>query len=100
MNEICLTMLCPPVLEEKLMDMLLIAPEVVVLTSVSAAVHGVPIHQMSQAEQVLGRARFTQIQVLLEAADKTSFLDSLRRQFSGTGLRYWITPVLEQGELA
>ncbi|PIX96945.1 MAG: hypothetical protein CO126_06950 [Hydrogenophilales bacterium CG_4_9_14_3_um_filter_63_34] len=34
------------------------------------------------------------------AADKTALLEVLRRQFAGAGLRYWVTPVIEAGEIA
>lgn len=100
MNELCLTLLCPPALEEKLLDLLLISPEVSLFTSASAAAHGTSAAEMSSTEQVLGRAFVTQIQVLFAEANKEVVLTSIRQQFSGTGLRYWITPVLERGEFA
>lgn len=100
MSELCLTLLCPPTLEEKLLDMLLITPAVSLFTSASAAAHGTSNEQLSATEQVLGRALATQIQVLFSSADKESLLASIQQQFSGTGLRYWIAPVLEHGEFA
>jgi endonuclease/exonuclease/phosphatase (EEP) superfamily protein YafD len=98
MAELCLTILCPPNLEEKLLDMLLISPEIALFTSASAAAHGASTHQMSATEQVLGRAFTTQIQVLFDEANKEKVLNTIRQQFSGTSLRYWITPILERGE--
>lgn len=100
MSELCLTILCPPNLEEKLLDMLLISPEVTLFTSASAAAHGASNHQLNATEQVLGRAFTTQIQVLFDDAHKEGLLNQIRQQFGGTTLRYWITPVLERGEFA
>ena len=65
MVELCLTLLCPPALEEKLLDLLLLAPEAAVFTSAPTAAHGLAFGRLSATEQVLGRALATQIQVLL-----------------------------------
>jgi len=100
MSDLCLTLLCPPTLEEKLLDMLLITPAVSLFTSASTAAHGASTGQLSPSEQVLGRALATQIQVLFASADKETLLSSIQQQFGGTGLRYWIAPILEQGEFA
>lgn len=100
MSDLCLTLLCPPTLEEKLLDMLLINPAVSLFTSAPTAAHGASSEQLSPSEQVLGRALATQIQVLFASADKETLLSGIQQQFGGTGLRYWIAPILEQGEFA
>lgn len=100
MSELCLTLLCPPMLEEQLLDMLLMSPETVVFTSTPTAAHGAAAGNLSAAEQVLGRAVATQVQVLIAAKDREAMLDTIRQQFAGTGMRYWLAPILEQGEFA
>ena len=100
MTELCLTLLCPPALEEKLLDLLLISPEVSLFTSALAASHGGSATRLSSTEQVLGRAFVTQIDVVFDEANKEMVLTRIRQQFSGTGLRYWITSILERGEFA
>ncbi len=56
MSDLCLTLLCPPEAEEKLLDRLLLSPEIVkVFTSTTTAAHGLSHENMDQAEQVLGR---------------------------------------------
>lgn len=100
MSELCLTLICSPSLEEKLLDMLLIDPAVTLFTSAATAAHGASAGQMSAAEQVLGRALGTQIQVIFAAENQEALLDRLRQQFVGTGLRYWISPILEHGEFS
>ncbi|MEO8137864.1 MAG: DUF3240 family protein, partial [Betaproteobacteria bacterium] len=62
MAELCLTLLCPPAVEEKLLDLLLMLPNAVVFTSTPAAIHGLAVGTLDRTEQVLGRALGTQIQ--------------------------------------
>lgn len=100
MSELCLTLLCPPAIEEKLLDLLLLSPGTTVFTSTSTAAHGRVAGKLSPTEQVLGRAHATQVQVIVAAADKAALLDAIRRQFAGAGLRYWVTSVVEGGEIA
>ena len=100
MSELCLTLLCPPAVEEKLLDLLLMSPNVVVFTSTPAAIHGLAVGTLGRTEQVLGRALATQIQVILAVADKSALLEDIHRKFAGAGLRYWVTPVIEAGEIA
>jgi len=100
MADFCLTLLCPEALEEKLLDALLMLPQVEVFTSVAIAAHGMAPERLSPAEQVLGRALGIQAQVLLAAADKDQVLELLRREFAGAGVRYWLTPVAQEGRFA
>ena len=100
MADICLTLLCAPQVEEKVLDLLLVSPDIKLFTSAAAAVHGLDPRQLGQAEQVLGRARATQVQAIVDSARLPGLLDSLRGQFAGTAMRYWITPVAEMGVIA
>ena len=99
MSELCLTLLCPLAIEEKLLDLLLMSPTVSFTTSRATAAHGLAHEDLDQMEQVLGRARATEVQVIFAAADKAALLDALRQQFTGAGLRYWVTTVIEAGEI-
>lgn len=100
MSELCLTLLCPPATEEKLLDLLLMLPGRTVFTSTPTAAHGLAHENLDQTEQVLGRAHATEIQVIFAAADKTALFEAIRQQFAGAGLRYWVTTVVEAGEIA
>ena len=99
MSELCLNILCPPAVEEKLLDLLLLLPAAAVFTSAPTAAHGLDFGKLNQTEQVLGRAFATQVQVIIPIADKPAMLGSIQAQFAGAGLRYWITPVIEAGEI-
>lgn len=100
MSELCLTLLCPPAVEEKLLDLLLMLSNTTAFTSTPTAAHGLAVGNLSQTEQVMGRAHATEIQVIFAAADKTTLLEQMRQQFAGAGLRYWVTTVVEAGEIA
>lgn len=100
MSELCLTLLCPPEVEESLLDLLLLSANATVFTSTATAAHGLSHENLDQTEQVMGRARTTQVQVILAVADQSPLLLALRQQFAGTGVRYWLTPVIESGEIA
>ena len=100
MSELCLTLLCPPAIEEKLLDVLLMSPNATVFTSAPTAAHGLAIGNLSETEQVMGRAHATEIQVIFAATEKSTLLDHIRQNFAGAGLRYWVTTVAESGEIA
>ncbi len=40
MSELCLTLVCPPEVEEKLLDLLLLWPGATIFTSTATAAHG------------------------------------------------------------
>ena len=98
MAELCLTLLCPSAVEEKLLDVLLILPSVTVFTSTPTAAHGLHAARLSQNEQVLGRAFLTQVKVIFAEADRETLFATIQNQFAGAGLRYWLTPVIGAGE--
>lgn len=100
MTDFCLTILCPSAVEEKLLDLLLMTANLKMFTSAPTAAHGLHTDSFSQSEQVLGRAFATQVQVLLTEEDKQALVENMHAQFAGAGLRYWLTPVIEAGEIA
>ena len=85
MSELCLTLLCPPAIEEKLLDVLLMSPNATVFTSAPTAAHGLAIGNLSETEQVMGRAHATEIKVIVAGSEKTTLLGHIRQQFAGAG---------------
>lgn len=100
MAEFCLTLICPPAVEEKLLDMLLAAVGSEVFTSTPTHSHGTAPGRLTAEEQVMGRSRAIQVQVLLSGAELESLRALLKSEFAGTGLRYWVTAVAFEGEFA
>ena len=99
MSDLCLTLLCPPSIEEKLLDWLLMSPHVTVFTSDKTAAHGLAFGRLNANEQVLGRASAVQIQLVFPVQYRTHLINHLKQQFVGTGIRYWLMPVLETGAI-
>lgn len=99
MSDVLLTLLSPPSLEEALLDQLLLSSDIQVFTSVATAAHGLAFGRLSANEQVLGRTDAVQVQAVLAQEQASSLLAELRRRYPGAGLRYWLTPVFESGDI-
>jgi hypothetical protein len=62
--------------------------------------HGSSEHAMSLAEQVAGKRRQVLFQLHMPCTEARELLQSIKRQFAGSGMHYWLQPVLESGHLA
>lgn len=98
--DFCLTLICPPTVEEKLLDVLLAYAGSEVFTSTPTSSHGTAQGRLTADEQVMGRSRAVQVNVLLTNDELRSLLQTLQRDFAGTGVRYWVCPLAFEGELA
>lgn len=96
MTRTCLTLVCPPAVEEKLLDALLELVGHDSFATLRADFHGAR-GELAIEEQVRGRSPVLQVQVLMDAAEADVLLDQLRPRFAGAGLRYWTSPVLTEG---
>ena len=94
-----LTLLAPPSVEEKLLDVLLDAVGEEVFTSFPTSSHGTSHGRLSNVEQVLGRSAAVQVQILVTQEEMNQLLERLRAEFRGTGLRYWASALATEGEL-
>jgi hypothetical protein len=97
MSDLNCSILCPPDVEEKLLDQLLIEFPDEMFTSTPTFGHGIAHGAMNPDEQVLGRARALLIQIVLNRAAWQTLRALLARDFAGTGVRYWVTSVSEEG---
>ena len=100
MADYCLSLVCPPTVEEKLLDTLLANAGSEVFTSTPTHSHGTAQGRLTATEQVMGRSRGILVSVLLSADELTRLRRLLGRDFAGTGLRWWATPVAFDGEFA
>jgi hypothetical protein len=100
MADYCLTLICPPSVEEKLLDTLLASAGSEVFTSTPTHSHGTAQGRLTAQEQVMGRSRAMQVQVLLTNDELDRLRALLQREFAGTGVRYWATPLALEGEFA
>ena len=99
MSDLACSLLCPPAVEEKLLDALLLRYADELFTSVPTFAHGVAHGALSSSEQVLGRASNVLVQILLSRPEWVELRGVLASEFAGTGIRWWLTPVLEEGDL-
>ncbi len=103
MSLVCLSLLGSPALEEKLLDQLLRSPHDLTFTSQTCASHGGHNQDghggLDASEQVLGRARAMLVQVLVPETLARQLLQDLEALFGRSGLRYWLTPVIEEGQV-
>ena len=99
MSELCLVMIAPPEIEEKLLDVLLNAVGDEIFISTHSHSHGTAQGRLSSVEQVMGRSRSVQVQVIVTEIEMTALLQLLRESFAGTGLRFWAMPLAGQGEI-
>ena len=96
----CLTLICPPTVEEKLLDVLLANAGSEVFTSTPTHSHGSGQERLSATEQVMGRSPAMQVNVLLTTDELGKLRALLKRDFACTGVRYWATALAFEGEFA
>ncbi len=100
-TSVLLVLNVPLVLEEPVTDFLLsyegeARPG---FTTMRVGGHSSQPGALSAAEQVSGRRRRVQFQVLLSAEDGNRMIDSLAQCFAEADLHYWLVPVLRSGRL-
>ena len=99
MNESCLLVLvAPPQIEETLVDFLLESEGFSGFSLMK--IDGSPAHGiLTLAEQVTGRKRQVMFQVHASCAETRTLVTHLRKTFRGSGLHYWIAPLIEAGPI-
>lgn len=89
----------PPSLEEAMVDCLLATENSQGFSSLPVNAHNHRNEGLSLAEQVSGRQRMIRFQMYVERKSIAELLIRLKEDFSGSGLHYWVVPVLEHGEI-
>ena len=97
---VCLTLIAARKLREELFDYLGEQRDLVSgFTASDAAGHGPAARLHTTAEQVKGHDDEVLVRAILEHQDAARLLARLKTEFAGTGLVYWITPVMEFGAI-
>lgn len=99
MSACSLSLLCSPELESRVCDLLLIEPEVNLFSSNHAFTHGLHPNHLDPLEKVLGRGDSVHIQLLVDQAQAEQILARLKTHLPRAGIRYWLSPVIAQGEI-
>ncbi len=98
-QEILLSIIASPSVEENLVDWLLATDEVSGFTSFPVNGHGNSIHSMSLAEQVSGSRRKILFQTHLPQPQALQLVEKMKKDFSNCDIHYWMAPLLGAGRL-
>ena len=96
---VLITLTVPPSVEESMVDWLLQFNDHSGFTSHRANGHSSRLEGLNIAEQVAGRKEQIRFQMHLSANDLPRLMDTLNKDFSGVGLHYWITPLIDAGHI-
>jgi hypothetical protein len=99
MEDCLLVLVAAPELEEPLIDWLLEREDVPGFGTQCIAGHGASPASLTFAEQVVGRRPRLRVEIALARDTVDAVVDALRRQFGGSGLHYWLLPLLDAGRV-
>lgn len=99
MEQCLLVLIVTPTIESTVIDWLLDHEDIAGFTSIPTSGHGVSTHSMSTAEQVAGRQKQIMFQMHLPEPVARDILAAIQQSFSGSGMHYWLLPVLEAGNI-
>ena len=104
MNPTCLpiclfNLVVTPQVEDAVTDWLLERDEVVGFSSYPISGHGSSPHAMSLREQVAGKRRQILFQFYLPVDDAKELLEAVKQDFRGSGMHFWLVPVLDSGHV-
>lgn len=99
MQECLLVLIVTPQIENAMVDWLLDRDDVAGFTGITASGHGASVHSLSVAEQVAGRQRQVMFQLHLPQSVAEALIEAVRADFGGSGIHYWLMPLLASGHL-
>ena len=91
------TLNVPVSLEEAVVDCLLMVESEHGFSSFPVSSHDHKNEGLSLAEQVSGRQKRIRFQMYVPQQGLPTLLEQLRADFSGSGIKYWVLPVIENG---
>jgi len=99
MEEVLLTIITLPEIEASLVDWLLARTDITGFSSGNISGHGTQHAQLNMSEQVTGRQNQMQVQIQASRTVAESLLQELKRDFGGTDIHFWMSPLLAAGHL-
>lgn len=99
MEQCLLVLVVTPSIESAVIDWLLERDDIAGFTSIPISGHGVSVHSMTTAEQVAGRQKQVMFQMHLAEPVAHDILKAAQYIFSGSGMHYWLLPVLSAGHI-
>ena len=99
MEQCLLVLIVSPAMENTLIDWLLERDDIPGFTSAAVSGHGASASSLSAAEQVTGKQLQVMFQLHLQEGVATTIIEGVSDAFAGSGVHYWMTPVLASGHL-
>ena len=96
---VLITLTAPPSIEESLVDWLLEFTDHIGFTSQKADGHSSRVEGLNLAEQEAGRKSQVRFQLHIPSDELPRFMESLKQDFGGAGLHYWVAPLLDAGHI-
>jgi predicted secreted hydrolase len=96
-DEYLVTINVPPSLEELVVDCLLTFEYQEGFTTFHVNAHDHINEGLSLAEQVSGRQGKIRFNIHVPVVQLDAFIDTLKQEFSGTGIHYWVSPIVAEG---
>lgn len=96
-SEYLVTLNVPPALEGMMVDNLLTLEFERGFSGFPVYAHHHENQGLSITEQVTGRQKRIRFQMYVDGMNLALLLANLRENFSGSGIQYWVMPVLESG---
>lgn len=94
-----LNLVVSPEVESSVTDWLLEQTEVSGFSSHPIAGHGSSERSMTLAERVAGTRRQVLFKFELPCTDAETLLSRIQTRFAGSGMHFWLQPVLQSGHL-
>ncbi len=98
-QEYLVTLNVPPSLEEPIVDCLLTFETEHGFSSSPVSAHDHKNMSLSISEQVAGRQDKIRFQMYIPEQNLHGLIEKLKDQFSGSGINYWVMPVIKSGRL-
>jgi hypothetical protein len=96
-KEYLVTLNVPLSLEEAVVDSLLMLEEELGFSSLIVNAHHHENKGLSLAEQVTGRQKQLRFQMYINKQGLAPLVAQLKEEFSGSGIQYWVLPVIDNG---
>jgi hypothetical protein len=99
MDQCLLALIVTPSIESAVIDWLLERDDITGFTSMPINGHGVSVHSMTAAEQVAGQQRQLMYQIHSTEQVAQKIIVDAKQLFSGSGIHYWLMPMLVSGRI-
>lgn len=99
MDQCLLSLIVSPAIENALIDWLLERDDIPGFTSVPINGHGTSTDTLTLSEQVAGHRRQIIFRMCLPETVAQTVLAEVQTSFRGSGMHYWLLPVLASGHI-